>query len=198
MTTAARRPTKAQQSEATRARILDAAVSCLVELGYARTTTLVVQERAGVSRGALLHHFPTRADLLSDTVAHLFDLQVCERAKLQLRPGARVEQAVRVLWAIMTSSLSITISELWTATRTDPELRAALARHDDMMQREVDRTCAMLFGPDLAEHPQFANTTRLLISSMRGVAQDRLLPSGASARHDLSMWTEVATRMLST
>ena len=197
MTTTARRPTKAEQRDATRARILDAAVSCLIELGYARTTTLVVQERAGVSRGALLHHFPTRADLLAETVAHLFALQLAERSNLQLRPGKRIEQGVRLLWAIMTSTLSIAIQELWTAARTDAELRAALVRHDELVMGEALRTCAYVFGAELAAHPQFEPTMRLLISSMRGAGQERALHPTSSARNELATWTEVATRMLS-
>jgi AcrR family transcriptional regulator len=195
--TVAPRPTKAEQRDATRARILDAAVSCLIELGYARTTTLVVQERAGVSRGALLHHFPTRADLLAETVAHLFALQLRERATLQLRPGKRIEQGVRLLWAIMTSTLSIAIQELWTAARTDLELRAGLVRHDEVVRTEAMHTCAYLFGPELAAQAQFEPTMHLLISSMRGVAQERALHPTSSARNDLAMWVEVATRMLS-
>jgi AcrR family transcriptional regulator len=51
--------------------LLEAAVDSLVELGFARTTTLEVQRRAGVSRGALLHHFPSKAELLVATIAHL-------------------------------------------------------------------------------------------------------------------------------
>ena len=56
---------------ATRQKLLDAAVECLIELGVAGTTTLAVQRRVGASRGALLHHFPTHAELLAASVAEL-------------------------------------------------------------------------------------------------------------------------------
>jgi AcrR family transcriptional regulator len=62
---------RASQHEATHKRILDAAVALLVEQGTASTTTVAVQQRAGVSRGALLHHFPTHAELLAATVDEL-------------------------------------------------------------------------------------------------------------------------------
>ena len=137
MTTTTIRPTKAEQRAATRARILDAAVTCLVELGHARTTTLVVQERAGVSRGALLHYFPTRAELLAETVNHLFEMQISERESMSLRVGGRIEQAVRLLWAMSTSTLSIAALELWTAARTDTELRSALVKHEAYLNAEV-------------------------------------------------------------
>src|SRR4030081_2685364 len=65
------RPIRASQLEATRRRILDAAVASLIRQGTAATTTVAVQERAGVSRGALLHHFPTHAQLLAATIDEL-------------------------------------------------------------------------------------------------------------------------------
>ena len=68
----ARRRTQEERSAATQTRLLDAAVECLVELGYGATTTTVVAERAGVSRGAQLHHFATRADLVGAAVQHVF------------------------------------------------------------------------------------------------------------------------------
>src|SRR5690349_12447170 len=60
-----------RDAAAMRQRLLDAAVECLIELGVAATTTLAVQRRAGTSRGALLHHFPTHAALLAASVAEL-------------------------------------------------------------------------------------------------------------------------------
>src|SRR5229473_7754051 len=67
------RRTQEERSASTRARLLDATISCLSELGYARTTTTEIAERAGVSRGAQLHHFPTKAELVTTAVEHLFE-----------------------------------------------------------------------------------------------------------------------------
>ena len=65
------RRTNGQRSAATQAQVLDAAIDCLVELGYARTTTTEVARRAGVSRGAQTHHFPTKDDLVLAAIDHL-------------------------------------------------------------------------------------------------------------------------------
>ena len=65
------RRTQAERSATTREALLDATISCLVKDGYANTTTARVAERAGVSRGAHLHHFQTRAALVAAAVAHL-------------------------------------------------------------------------------------------------------------------------------
>ncbi|HEX2691489.1 MAG TPA: helix-turn-helix domain-containing protein [Kofleriaceae bacterium] len=70
--------TQQQRREETRRALLDAAVESLIEVGFARTTTLEVQRRADVSRGALLHHFPSKAELLVATVDHLAEMRARE------------------------------------------------------------------------------------------------------------------------
>ena len=67
-----------KRSVATRAALLDAAIECLVKRGYAATTTIETARRAGVSRGAELHHFPSKAELLTTAVDHLFDRRRAE------------------------------------------------------------------------------------------------------------------------
>src|SRR3954449_6604594 len=101
MTTVAVRRTQAERSAATRSRILDATVVCLVEVGHARTTTLEVQRRAEVSRGALLHHFPSKAELLVAAVDHLAEMRARELKTLaaQLPEGrARTDAVIGLLW----------------------------------------------------------------------------------------------------
>src|SRR5215468_10776770 len=70
--------TQQQRREETRRALLDAAVQSLIEVGFARTTTLEVQRRADVSRGALLHHFPSKAMLLVAAVDHLAEMRAQE------------------------------------------------------------------------------------------------------------------------
>src|SRR5947209_726184 len=70
--------TQAQRRDETRRALLDAAVESLIQVGFARTTTLEVQRRADVSRGALLHHFPSKAELLVAAVDHLAEMRARE------------------------------------------------------------------------------------------------------------------------
>src|SRR5215831_14792987 len=83
------RRTQAERTAATRAALLEATVECLVSQGFGGTTTTEVAHRAGVSPGALLHHFPTKADLLCAAVGHLFELRQAEfrKAMANLGPG---------------------------------------------------------------------------------------------------------------
>src|SRR5580765_9050 len=89
------------RSVATRAALLDAALDCLVADGYASLTTNEIARRAGVSRGAQLHHFPTKAELLTAAVEHLLQRRVREYeiALRSLAPGAiDVDTLVDLVW----------------------------------------------------------------------------------------------------
>src|SRR5919109_2573967 len=76
------RRTNQERSATTQAAILQATIEQLAEHGYGRTTTVEVAERAGVSRGALVHHFSTRSDLVLAALEYL-----CERRLAELEAG---------------------------------------------------------------------------------------------------------------
>jgi AcrR family transcriptional regulator len=75
------RRTQAERSAGTRARILKAAVNCLYKHGYGATTTVSVAATAKVSRGAMLHHFPSKADLMLATLQHVMELNAANFQK---------------------------------------------------------------------------------------------------------------------
>src|SRR5687767_4734729 len=91
--------TQEQRTAATRTRLLDAAVAVLLERGYAGASLPAICERAGLSRGAQLHHFPTKAALMAAAVEHLFEVRHREFRQTALgMPDALLE-----LWRIYTS-----------------------------------------------------------------------------------------------
>src|SRR5690348_12172766 len=102
MTVPARAPrTNAQRRDETRRALLDAAVESLVQHGFAGTTTLEVQKKAGVSRGALLHHFPSKAELLVATIAHLAEMRgrdLKQRSTGLPSGPARIEAVLDLIW----------------------------------------------------------------------------------------------------
>ena len=122
--------TQAERTALTRTKLLDAAASCLAELGYGRTSTTEICRRAGVSRGAQLHHFPTKADLVSAALDHVFERRVDEfRALMETLPSGpeRIDGAIDVLWSVFQGETFAAWFELATAARTEPELQ----RRDD-------------------------------------------------------------------
>ena len=174
------RPGPRSRSERTadsRLLILEAAVGCLVEDGYAGASTLAVQARAGVSRGRLLHHFPSRAELLVAATEHLATTRLTEirrRAAAMmagLPPGPeRIDRAVDLMWATFQEPPFWAAVELWTAARTDPELRAALRPEERRLRTAIRRVADEIWGPEIAVAPLYAELCQLLFTSMRGVA----------------------------
>ncbi len=134
-----------------RQRLLEATVECLVEHGFGGTSTTLVSERAGVSRGAQLHHFPTKNDLVVAAVAHLTELRGAElaTAAAALPTGPRRTRAVlQMLGDHFTSPVFTAALELWVAARTDPALLAAVAPLELRVGREVHRLTVELLGAD--------------------------------------------------
>ena len=120
---AARPSLRDQQRDQTRQRLLDAAVTSLIERGVARTTTLEVQRRAGASRGALLHHFPSHAALLSATIGELVrrnDAAV-SRALAHHEPGTSpVARAIRRRAAAAEVLASRRAATFWRGSPLEP------------------------------------------------------------------------------
>jgi AcrR family transcriptional regulator len=190
------RRTQAQRRAATRDALVRATVESLVELGYARTTTQEVQTRAGVSRGALTHHFTTKADLVLAAVDHLYE-EFSESlrkaaAGLPADPATRVRLGIELVWERFHGPLFIAAMELWVAARTDAELRAALLPHEQRLGQQLRALSAEVFGERLARHPSSEAVYQVLLTSMRGQAmtyalQPDALRSGPHLQHWLAM-----------
>jgi AcrR family transcriptional regulator len=154
-TTARARPprrTQAERSEATRAKLLRATLECLAERGYARTSTTEVCQRAGVSRGAQLHHFPTKAELVAAAAAYVLERRVEEVTATvgAIAPGPeRVEAVIDLLWGIFQSPAAQAWHELVVAARTDDELRPHVAAIAERLDAEVRTAWAELFPAGL-------------------------------------------------
>ena len=134
-----------------RARLLEATVDCLVERGFAGTSTTLVSERAGVSRGAQLHHFPTKNDLVVAAVGHLTEVRGAElaAAAASLPDGPRHTRAVlQMLGDHFASPVFNAALELWVAARTDAQVLTAVGPLEQRVGRETHRLTVELLGAD--------------------------------------------------
>lgn len=130
---------QAQKSASTRNLIIEAAIRCFVELGYSRTTTTVIAERAGLSRGAMLHHFPSKKDVVRAAVEYLHAkrLKAFRRSMAKVGPeGDHIRQGVEGYWAHVKHPLFVAFFELAVAARTDPELAGILRPVQESFDRE--------------------------------------------------------------
>jgi AcrR family transcriptional regulator len=186
ITTLARpRRTQAERSAATRRLLLDATVDCLSRLGYARTTTTEIVERAGVSRGAQLHHFPTKAELVTTAVEHLFERRHEEfvEAMARLPAGAdRAAAAIDLLWSMVSGPTFYAWLELAVAARTDPELRASVAALTERFGDTIRRTFPELFPPPHEPNPFYDVIPVFIFALMDGLALEGMILGPEVAR----------------
>jgi AcrR family transcriptional regulator len=135
-----RRRTQDERSAATRERLLDAAIDCIVAHGYARTTTTMIARRARLTRGAQLHHFGNREQLVLAAIAHLFDRGRCEFADAFKNVPPSPDQndmAIDLSWKFFSGRLATAWIEIMVAARSDPRLKSAVRQRAADLQREV-------------------------------------------------------------
>jgi AcrR family transcriptional regulator len=201
MTAVARRRTQVERSAATRARLLDATLECLADLGYARTTTTEIAERGGVSRGAQLHHFPTKAELVTEAVAYLFDRRDEEfRAAFAKLPADadRGAAAVDILWSMVSGPTFHAWLELAVAARTDPLLKPKVAALTTRFSEDVARTFRELFPRPAGLAPYWELAPTFTFALLEGLALDLMVtPDRNEIARVLDIWRGVARMVLS-
>jgi len=139
---------QAQKSASTRLQIVEAALKCCVDLGYSGMTTTVIAEKAGLSRGAMLHHFPSKIDIVRAAVEHLHAkrLKAFRKAIDKMpRDETRVRKALEAYLDHVKHPMYVAFLELWIAARTDPELKAILTPAQEAFEQEWYRTAVDLF-----------------------------------------------------
>jgi AcrR family transcriptional regulator len=142
---------QAQKSAMTRDRILDAAINCFVELGYTNVTTAKVASSAGVSRGAMLHHFPSKTELIQAAVEYLHDklledyTQRVAGIPASLKGKKRRRAGIDAYWDHLTGDLFTVYHELCVASRTDPELQTILENSQQLFEKHVHDSNTEMF-----------------------------------------------------
>lgn len=172
------RSPKQDRSRATRQRLLEAAVACLAESGWAGSTVSVVAERAGVSRGAAQHHFPTREDLFTAAVEY-----VAEQRSTALRalPAQDRGAVVAALVDLYTGPLFRAALHLWVAASNEPQLGSRVTELEARVGRETHRIAVELLGAD-ESRPGVRETVQGLLDMARGLGLANLLTDDGARR----------------
>jgi len=164
---------QARKSAATRDQIISAAIRCIVESSYSKTTMIKISEKAGLSRGATLHHFPSKMDIIRAVVEYLHErrIQAFRRAIREIPPDADMaHMAVQGYSAQVNHPLYIALFELSVAARTDAELRDILHPAQLAFDREWYQTAWDLF-PEWQNDPEaFDLALNLSQITMEGMA----------------------------
>ncbi len=189
------------RSLATRRKLLDATVECIAELGCTGATMDRIVARAGVSRGAQGHHFPTKSLLFQAAMTHMLDALILDlRAQTERIRERHSDPATvfRHLWdRYFSGQLFAVTIELIVASRTDHELRDALTPVTERFHQQVDDCFYILNRGSDVEDRKLDSAVRLTMSLLRGMGvQTVLFDRPEYFRALLEDWLQLVTRML--
>lgn len=169
------RRTQAERSAGTRKALLDATISALHEHGYGATTTLLVAERAGVSRGAMLHQFRTKADLMTYVVEAVFEEEMeryAERLDGIGDPHGRLLAYPELGWDVLSRPSGVAVLEILQGSRSDPELAAKLGPVQDRIEQDALARAGIDFSADARSAIAMM---RLVVWAIRGLSIAQVL-----------------------
>jgi AcrR family transcriptional regulator len=168
-----------ERSAETRRRILEAAVKCLAERGYTGTTIAEVAVRAGVSRGAEMHHFPKKEALVIAALEYVFEQRLEESREIAKRPTAngmdRLSYVVDLLWDVYKGPAFQAWIELVVASRTDPALRDAVLRISQGFSRASIEIWQDILRPNSFEERSLSLLDRIINGQLESIAISRIL-----------------------
>lgn len=169
------RRSQGDRTAATQDALLRATIDCLVEYGYAGTTTRLVADRAGVSRGAQTHHYPTKRDLVVAAIEQLFvdQARVFAQAFEEVPPRHRtLSRAVDALWEIVSGPAYAATLEVIVAGRTDDELRAVVHGLAAALEHTVVELL-MWFAPEIDDPEVARRVVEVAFTLVQGAAVSR-------------------------
>ncbi|MGJ3647852.1 TetR/AcrR family transcriptional regulator [Sphingomonas sp. GlSt437] len=169
---AARRP-QAERSAGTRARLIEAAITCLHRTGYSATTVSTVAAEAGVSRGAMTHQFPAKTDLMLAVVGHVFnqDIDLYRDATEATDPVRFLLDLPHTMWRVISRPAGIAVIEIMLASRADPDLAAQLRALQSRIDVQAHRWSEdRVRAAGLTPHPDAAAIHELYVAAVRGLA----------------------------
>ena len=174
-----KRRTQEERSTETKKRLLEATIDCLNELGFNKTGTVEIARRAGVSRGALVHHFPSKHDLIVATAEYHWNRIAKEVRNLamtmhggQLSLDAFIDGIWNKVFLIRGSSATI---EMIIAARTDSKLRRELVPMLNRLYSNYDEIWSQFFHNSGVSPERIEMLFDLTIELLRGMTLQRVL-----------------------
>jgi AcrR family transcriptional regulator len=175
-----------ERSRVTQQRLLDATIDCLIKYGWSGTTTTIVAETAGVSRGAQLHHYPTKTALVLAAVDHLMQRRADE---IRAANASGTRDVLEVMAATFTGPLFSAALEVWVAARTDETMREALVPLEARLGRDLYRLTVDLLKAD-ESRPEVRHVVQTTLELLRGLGVANLLNDDSARRRAiLDSWS---------
>jgi AcrR family transcriptional regulator len=180
--TEAREPQQ-DRSRATRARLLESAITCLAELGWTASTVSIVAEHAGVSRGAAQHHFPTRETLFTAALEHVTQERGEQMRRELAERGSEVDTTaiVELVFGLFTGTFFRAALMLWVAAASEPQLREQIVPLEARIGREIHLIVVELLGVD-ENVSGVRETVQATLDLARGLGLANLLTDDSARR----------------
>ncbi|MEY8017228.1 TetR/AcrR family transcriptional regulator [Mycobacterium servetii] len=177
--------TQQQRREETVARLLEASIATIVEVGYARASAAVITKRAGVSVGALFRHFETMGDFMAATASEVLRRQLETFTKRVAEiPADRpaLEAALTILRDLTASPTNAVLYELLVAARTDEKLRETLQHELGQYRAKIHDAARALPGAE--SFPQ--DTFPVVVALMTNVFDGATVVEGVLPQPDIA------------
>lgn len=161
------------KSAQTREALLQSTLECLAEVGYARTTTQLVTQRAKISRGSMLHHFSSKQELINQVIEYTF-LKRIMRFHQDIKQLTEEQRAVElagleVYWNTMKTTEYEAYLELAMASRTDPDVRMIFEPQDKKFQDFWQSRLPILFPEWKSKEKELQLARDLVMTTMNGL-----------------------------
>jgi AcrR family transcriptional regulator len=175
------RRTNAERTAIAQRKLIDAALKTLYLEGYQATTTDLVARRANVSRGAMLHHYPSRADLIMAVAEHILESQSRERRERLDALGSGPERffgAADISWEIQKQPATIALLEIMLASRSDRALKKRMAPLVQQMgQLREEAAARMMSSLGINDQDAMVDVMHIHLAALRGLAIELLFTS---------------------
>jgi AcrR family transcriptional regulator len=189
--------TQEERTAKTRAKLLDATIESVLDVGYAQTTTRRIAEQAGVSAGAQAYHFPRRVDLVVAAVERLVDQRIDQTRRRAERiagpPEQRLSALLDLMWADFSSPIFAVFLKLWVAAADEPELYDRLVTGETRMARAITDLAIESLG-ERAAGEDAEGKLLLIFSACRGLALTELLEPRKRRRRN--QWPQLREELL--
>jgi AcrR family transcriptional regulator len=191
----ARRRTQAERSEETQTRILKAAANLIRKRGYARFRTAEVAKEAGLSRGAQLHHFPTKDSLVVATLEYVFEqAQVMSRRRASAvnRPRDLIETVIEDAREFFFSEHFMVAIDIVLSTSTNQSVRKQILDISRKARRPVETAWTVALAASGVANPLASQIVSLTLGLVRGMALRTLWDNDPKWFDELfSLWRQM-------
>ena len=181
------RRTQEERTARTRLALVEGAISAIYKHGYAAASTVLIAEEAQTSRGAMVHHFSTRAALMAEVVRYVFEREMMEYEEIRSRTGEGdyLHHWPRILWRVLSKPSGLAVLEILQATKSDTELGEYVIPMQEGVERAALAAIRDAFGGDDQEA---LSVMRLMVWSIRGLSiAERYLPHRPETHHAVEL-----------